>query len=234
MPKSPHEGHRERLRSRILREGLDSMEPHVVLEALLFYAYPRIDTNVLAHDLLNRFGSLSGVLDAPYDLLKEVPGMGEKGAFFLKLFPQVFRMYSVEKAQEERKPELLSFDQVYRQLRPKYIGRDTEVVCLMLLDSQSRLIFCGVISEGDASACAVYVKKVVSIALQYNASFAILSHNHPSGSLLPSSGDLSVTRKVFRALSEIDVTLLDHIILTEKDGFSFANNQIMPELFEPY
>ncbi len=231
MPKSPHEGHRERLRNRILREGIDHMEPHIVLEALLFYVFPRQDTNELAHELLNRFGSLSAILEAPYDVLKNVPGIGEKCAFFLKLLLEVFRKYTVEKTLEDSRHSLFTSDQLCSVIRPKFIGRDTEVVVLMLLDSQSRLLFCDVITEGSVSSAAVYVRKIVSLALQYNASFAVLSHNHPSGSLIPSSGDLTATRKVFRTLAEIDVTLIDHIVVTQNDCFSLAENGLLPDVF---
>lgn len=234
MPNSAHEGHRERVRNRILREGIDGMEPHVVLEALLFYTYARGDTNELAHKLLNTFGSLAGVLDAPYDTLKEIPGVGDKTAFFLKFLPQVFRVYSVEKSLGNRNPEIFSFEQAREILKSKYIGRNTETVFLLLLDSQSRLLFCDIVSEGSVKASAIYVRKIVSLALQYNACSAVISHNHPSGNPLPSPGDLTATRKVFRALSEIDVTLLDHIIATETQYFSFANNHILSELFRPF
>ena len=88
-----HDGHRERLRERFLREGLDSFEDHNILELLLFYVIPRKDTNELAHLLLDRFGSLSAVLEAPYEELKTVPGIGELSASLLCLIPEISRKY---------------------------------------------------------------------------------------------------------------------------------------------
>ena len=83
---NPHEGHRERLKRRFLLEGLDHFEPHNALELLLFYAVGRCDTNGLAHELLDRFGSIAGVMDAPISELMKVKGVGKIRPFFSSWF----------------------------------------------------------------------------------------------------------------------------------------------------
>ena len=90
-----HEGHRQRLKERFLREGLDHFEPHTVLELLLFYAVPQRDTNELAHRLIARFGSLDAVFDAAFDELCAVEGIGRNTATLLKLVPDLTRRYPV-------------------------------------------------------------------------------------------------------------------------------------------
>lgn len=93
-----HEGHRQRLRRRFLLEGLDNFDEVQVLELLLFYAIPRRDTNPIAHALLEQFGSLSGVLEAPVSALAQVPGMGENGATLLQLVTAASRYYMIQRS----------------------------------------------------------------------------------------------------------------------------------------
>ena len=97
-----HDGHRERLRQRFLRHGLDSFDDHNVLELLLFYCLPRRDTNELAHHLLERFGSLAGVFDARYEELLKTEGIGENAALLLTLIPQIDRRYHISKEKGAR------------------------------------------------------------------------------------------------------------------------------------
>ena len=92
MAQHAHAGHRSRMKNRFLKTGLDSFEPHEVLELLLFYAIPKRDTNKIAHDLIENFGSIAGVLNAPYELLIQIDGIGEHAAILLKQLPQFFRL----------------------------------------------------------------------------------------------------------------------------------------------
>ncbi len=95
------------------------------------------------------------------------------------------------------------------------------------------MLYCDVVSEGSALATNIYIKKVVRLAVQYNAVYAILSHNHPSGNCLPSKQDVDTTRWVYEALQTVEVMLIDHIIVGGNDYLSFAKSKIMPELFNP-
>ena len=124
-----HEGHRQRLRDRFLKEGLDGFAPHNVLELLLFYAVPQRDTNELAHRLLTRFGSLSGVLDADFDELCQVEGVGANVATLLKLVPGLARRYLDD--YDENGVVLTTIEEVGTFLRPKFIGRNNEMIFLL-------------------------------------------------------------------------------------------------------
>lgn len=88
-----HDDHRRRVYERFLREGLAGFEEHNAMEFLLFLARPRGDTNPLAHALIDRFGSLSAVLDAPIEELERVPGVGHSSAVVLKFIPQMCAYY---------------------------------------------------------------------------------------------------------------------------------------------
>lgn len=229
--KSLHSGHRERVKNQFLKNGLDSFQPHAVLELLLYYAIPLKDTNAIAHTLLQKFGSLSGTFDAPFEELTKVEGIGRSAATLLKLIPQLCRRYQEDLDRD--KTVIYSYDEAGKQLVNKFIGRQNEVVILMLLDSKTRVLFCDIVEEGTVNSANIYIKKVVRLSVQYNAPYAILSHNHPSGSCLPSKQDLSTTRWIYEALDTVEVRLIDHIIVSGNDYLSIAKSKLMPELFNP-
>jgi len=228
--KSVHSGHRERLKNQFLKNGLDSFEPHTVLEMLLFYAIPLKDTNPVAHDLLQKFGSLSGVFDAPIEELVQVSGIGKSAAILLKLVPQLSRRYQEDLDRD--KTVIYSYDEAGRQLIKKFIGRQNEVVVLMLLDSKMRVLFCDVICEGTATAANIYIKKIIRLSARYDAVYAIISHNHPSGNCLPSKQDISTTKWVYEALDTVEVRLIDHVIVSGNNFLSIAKSKMMPEIFD--
>ena len=223
-----HKGHRERMRRKFLSNSLDEFEPHEALELLLYYAVPRKDTNPLAHRLLDLFGSISAVFDAPVDALMQA-GLTQSAAVLIKLFPQMSRLYLDDKHNSQKK--VIREEAIGEILLNKFIGRDYEAVVLLLLDAKLKEVFCGVISKGSVSACALYVRKIVENALLYNATYAVLAHNHPSGVALPSQEDLNATIQVAEALGLIHVTLLDHIVVADNDYVSIAQSGILNEVF---
>lgn len=227
--KSLHSGHRDRVKDQFLKSGLDLFQPHSVLELLLYYAIPLKDTNLIAHELLQKFGSLSGVFDAPFEELLKVVGIGKSAATLIKLIPQLCRRYQEDLDRD--KTVIYSYDEAGKRLISKFIGRQNEVIVLMLLDSKTRVLYCDVVDEGSVNSANVYIKKIVRLSAQYDASYAVLSHNHPSGSCLPSKQDLSTTRWVYEALDTVEVRLIDHIIISGNDYLSIAKSKLMPELF---
>ena len=204
-----HDGHRQRLLQRFLREGLDGFDEHNILELLLFYAIPRKDTNELAHRLMDDFGSLAGVLDASAQELQQVEGVGENTAGFLKLLPDLC---------------LASTEQAGRFLLPRYIGRQEETVLLTCLDGKCRVLSCTVLHKGSLNSSEVNVRKLLTAALKHNAAAVILAHNHPGGVALPSPEDLSTTARIKAALEAADIRLLDHIIVADHDFVSLADS----------
>ena len=220
---SIHKGHRERLKQRFLEVGLDNFTDVQVLELLLFYAIPQKDTNPLAHALLERFGSLSQVLEADISQLKKVPGISEHSATLLALVTQLCRYYQVDSAQ--RVEILRSLDDCGKYLVPRFFGRTRETVFLLCLDAKCKVICCKEIGEGSVNAASISTRKVVETALSCNASSVILAHNHPSGVALPSDDDIVTTRRIYAALEAVEVTLADHIIVAEGDYVSMAQSK---------
>ena len=131
--KSLHAGHRSRLKNQFLKNGLDSMEDHVVLELLLFYSMAQVDTNPIAHRLLAKFGSLAQVFDAPYEQLLTVEGVGPAAATLIKLVPQLSRRYN--ESRTIKKNRIYSLDQIVSLLETKFIGAQEEQIVLVLLGS---------------------------------------------------------------------------------------------------
>lgn len=217
-----HQGHRKRLKGQFLRQGLEHMEPHNVLELLLFFALPRVDTNELAHRLLRQFGSLSAVLEAPAQELCRVKGLGENAAVLLRLMPELARYYLKDKA----KVGVLvnSSRRAGEFLLPRFVGQTQEVVQLLCLDNRGKVLFADCISQGSVGAAAVTVRSIAEVAMRVGASAVVLAHNHPRGFAIPSQQDISSTLQLREALRPLEIRLLDHIIVAEDDFVSLADS----------
>ena len=217
---SIHDGHRQRLKDRFCKEGLDNFEEHQVLELLLFYCIPRVDTNPIAHALLQKFGSLSQVLEAPVEELEKVPGIGHNAAVFLSLITAAGRYYQVNCA--ARTVILTSIDACGRYLLPFFYGRRNETVYLLCLDAKCKVLCCKEIGEGSVNSAGVPIRRIVETALAANATSVVLAHNHPSGLAVPSDADVQTTRRVAMALDAVEIGLIDHIVVADDDFVSMA------------
>ncbi len=217
-----HDGHRDRMRRRFLANGLNGFADHEVLELLLYYAIPRGDVNPLAHALMDRFGSLSGVLAAPAELLAQVEGVGERTAMLLRLVPQIAQMARL--ADMEREVALNTREKIGDYLLELFSRERNEAVYQVCLDGKGKLLACRRLGEGSASAVNLDVRKIVQNAIAFCACSVILAHNHPSGVALPSQEDHTATLRVKEALASIDVKLEDHIIVADHDFLSFAQS----------
>lgn len=218
-----HDGHRDRLRARFLKDGLAGFEEHTALELLLFYARPRCDTNEIAHALIKRFGSFAGVLDAPLEELSKVEGMGETSAVLLKMMPQMGAYYLNSRA--EPGAILNSTERAGEYFVPRFFGKKNEELHLAALDDKRKVLRCVCISDaGIVNAVTVNVRHIVTEAVAANATGVILAHNHPGGLALPSGNDRTVTRQAMQALRLINVQLLDHIVVADGDFVSMADS----------
>ena len=220
---SIHEGHRQRLKDRFRREGLDNFDELYVLELLLFYCIPRKDTNPIAHRLLDQFGSLTAVLEASPEELEKVEGISEATSTFLSLIPQVGRYYQVCRTKQGK--TLRDSNQCGNYLLPYFIGRDTENVFLLCLDAKCEVICCKKVGEGNVNSANIPIRRVVEMALSANATSVVLAHNHPSGLALPSADDVQTTLRVAAALEAVEIALADHIVVSGKDFVSMAQSQ---------
>ena len=219
---SIHDGHRQRLKDRFCKEGLDHFDEHQVLELLLFYCIPRVDTNPIAHALLDRFGSLAQVLEAPVEELQKVPGIGHNAAVFLSLVTATGRYYQVNCASNNI--ILTSVEACGRYLMPFFYGRRNETVYLLCLDAKCKVLSCKEIGEGSVNSAGVPIRRIVETALAANATSVVLAHNHPSGLALPSDADIQTTRRVAVALDAVEIGLIDHIVVADDDFVSMSQS----------
>lgn len=224
-----HDGHRQRMKERFLKEGMENMQPHEVLELLLFYVIHRKDTNALAHQLLNTFGSLARVLEAPYEELIAVEGIGREAATFLKMMIPFMKAY--QNSGNKETPVLNTYDKCGSYLLKQYFGVTVErmsILCLNSLYELQSFVWLGV---GDASSVECSAKAVVTAVTRQPCNAVVLAHNHPSNLLLPSDNDIMVTKQVKYLLQAIGVRLVDHIIIGRDDYVSIASTKMYEKLF---
>ena len=217
-----HDGHRNRLKNRFLNEGLTNFEDHNVLELLLFYSIPRSDTNEIAHELLNKFGSLHGVFEAGMEDLMSVNGISRHSAVLIKMIPELFVVYGRDKVRDIQK--INSSDDAKQFFIPRFYGKVREQVQLVLLDDKMNIIKWVKIYEGSVNSANVPIRKIVEIAIENRATNVIIAHNHPTGLILPSKDDLRATAKVREALALVDIKLLDHVIVSDNEAASLKDS----------
>ena len=217
---SLHDGHRDRMRDRFLQTGFEGMEDHEALELILYYFFPRINTNPIAHRLIETFGSFYGVLSAnPLDIEK-VEGMGRKSAVLLSVIAESGRKYFSESKSAKRLPTLRS---AAEYICPLMYGLANERFYLFCLNSNFTLVHREKVGEGSIDSVPVYTRRIAEIALRHSASYVILSHNHPGGDPRPSKKDISITLEIIGALRPLGIGICDHIIVADKAYYSFLD-----------
>lgn len=217
-----HSGHRTRLRSRFLEHGLDVLPDHEVLELLLFYALPRKDTNLLARQLLDHFGTIAAVLEAPLEELKSVAGIGENAAVLLHLITPLSRRYLLSRT--EKNVCLSTSKDCGEYLLPYFFGATEEQVYLLCLDAKCKVLACRLLQSGSVNSALVPLRKAAEVAMACNASAVILAHNHTSGLALPSRADIEVTEQLRAALEPLEIKLVDHIIVADGEYVSMMDS----------
>ena len=217
-----HAGHRERLRKHYLDHGMDALRDYEVLELLLFYAIPRKDTQAIARKLLAHFGSISAVLDAPAQELKEIGGFSDNTTLLLNMIPCLSRRYLVSRS--ETGVVLSSTKATEEFIVPFFHGENEEVVYLLCLDQKQKLIACRQLQRGTLNSVSLPVRKAIEIALNTRAASIILAHNHPGGMALPSDADYSTTLHLKNVLQTLDIPLLDHVIVSDDSYVSLLDS----------
>jgi len=212
-------GHRERLRRRFRDAGADAVPDYELIELILFRAAPRRDTTPLAKALLARFGTFAEALNAPDELLREVPGIGEAAITELRLV----RAAAVRLMRGEvlERPVLSSWSQVLDYCRASMGFETKEQFRILFLDKRNQIIADEVQQTGTVDHTPVYVREVVKRALELSSTAIVLVHNHPSGDPTPSRADIEMTKQIVTAAKPLGVLVHDHIIVGKQGHASF-------------
>lgn len=210
-----HEGHRQRLRNRYVSGGAEGMSDHNLLELLLFYSIPRVDTNETAHRLLETFGSLEGVFRADLLKLTSVIGVGEKSAEHIKLVFDIYNRINEQKFVEKR--SMLIKDNVKDFLVSRMNKYNDEVLMALMLNHSGELIRSCIVGEGSKNYINVDIRKILEPAYACGAASVIIAHNHPDGTLIPSREDISTTAHLYSSLKSLHLDLSEHYIVNSND-----------------
>lgn len=224
-----HAGHRQRMRERFLAQGLNGFAPHEVLELILFYAIPRQNVNPLAHRLIEHFGSLHGVLDAPVEELAKVEGVGQSAAVLLNLFSQVARQLEVSRGKELEKLE--NRFRAEEHCRRLLSGLKQEHLYAVCLNGQMQVICDVLVAKGTLGEVPAYPRLVAEIVLRHNAHAVVLCHNHPGGQVTPSQADIDSTFALSHLLAGLGVALADHIIVCGNQTLSMSASGCFTHIF---
>ncbi len=206
-----HKGHRDRIKQRYMKTGIDGFQEHEILEMLLFFGIPFKDTNALAHELINNFGSLEGVLKAPPESLNSFKNMTKNSVVLLKLVSDICKMNSEK--QKIKPKRVNSIEDIKRLLLDKYYGIDREVISLILLDNKNKIIDCMTLVEGSDFASEVVLGDITRIANSRGVTRIMIAHNHPDNKGV-SVGDITATKKALFYLKGVNMELCESFVVT--------------------
>ena len=223
-----HSGHRERMFKKYSENGIDCFEDHEKLEILLFYVLTRVNTNEIAHSLINRFGSLNGVLNAPKSELKEIDGISQTAALKIHYLRDFFHYVKQEKPQLTL---LDSVDKVAEYCRGIFSFKTEEEMVALFLDTKSTLIGRYDVKGYGPNAIQFDIKEFSRKALESKCSGVVLAHSHIYSPLLPSDSDIITTRKISNMLKTLGIELIDHIIVNDWGEFSMRSTGDMKDVW---
>ncbi|MCL2406727.1 MAG: DNA repair protein RadC [Defluviitaleaceae bacterium] len=220
-----HAGHRERMREKFLRGGLDVLADHEALELLLYYAIKRSDTNPLAHKLIREFGSLHALCEARPEIIAQKCNLSINTAVLISLVLPISRRCELSKW--GKTPDLSDSKECSEYVKSLFLGETVEVLYMLCMDSKNKLIHPVEIARGTINKAPIYPRIVLEKVIQHGATAVVLTHNHPAGSLTPSASDVKITNFIRQLLEKIDVALIDHFIVGGNKILSFAEKKLL-------
>lgn len=218
--KKYHTGHRKRLRNRYIENGIDALAEHEILELVLFYSVPRVDTKPMAHKLIDEYGSLKNVFSAPFESLR-AHGLSEASAAHIKLYSDLGAWFDRNSVNGMT---LCDYNESGRFMVRELDGCSSEVLAMLMLDSKNKVLGIKIVCEGGFSNTKVSMKRIVEYCLEKKAAKIILAHNHPSGDVRPSAEDYAVTKSIENYLAGIEIELVEHFVVADGTFFGIMNH----------
>ena len=232
MNEKDSQGHRERIREKFLKNGIDGFAEYEILELLLTYCIPRKDTKPIAKELLNKFKSLDNVFKADFDKLSAIDGLGKNSIAFLKLIgdlPSIIYKDELKnkKLIDKETLKISNKDILLKYLRNKIGYEEIEKFYVLYLSSSNEVIEFEENSVGTLDRSSVYPREIYKKIINLNAKSVILAHNHPSDNITPSKCDIELTNEIAKGLKNFGALLIEHIIITKNSYFSFLEEGLI-------
>lgn len=229
--KALHDGHRDRMREAVKQDPeLDSFSDYETLELLLSFFVPRKDTNEIAHDLINEFGTLYGVMTAEPQELFRIKNVTQGAAYFIPNLLSIVR--KAELSRRKRNIVVESVAHAVNVLRPYFIARNHERLYMVMLDINDRIMDISCISEGSGNLAVADLNTITAKVSRTQAQKIIVAHNHPSGTLTPSIDDIKSTVAIASILKVLGKQLIDHIVFSKDTYYSMYESDDLRYIFE--
>ncbi|MCL1901054.1 MAG: DNA repair protein RadC [Firmicutes bacterium] len=226
--KKIHANHRERVKEKFLTLGFDGMHSHEILEILLYYSIPQKDTNPIAHELIEKFDSLSGVFDADYNELLKTYGIKEHSAVLIKLIPEICKKYQQDKLRQFT--DCKNHTSTVDYLKSYLTLLNHEEFHVLCLTSDLKLLKHLKLFSGTVNSAHINLRVLTEEVLKYDTAGIIIAHNHPSKNSQPSIDDDLITEKILHSLNYLNIQLLDHIIIAGEKAYSYHANLRLDEI----
>ena len=232
MNEKDSQGHRERIKEKFLKNGIDGFAEYEILELLLTYCIPRKDTKPIAKELLNKFKSLDNIFKADFDKLSVIDGLGNNSIAFLKLIgdlPSIIYKDELKnkKLVDKETLKISNKDILLKYLRNKIGYEEIEKFYVLYLSSSNEVIEFEENSVGTLDRSSVYPREIYKKIINLNAKSIILAHNHPSDNITPSKCDIELTNEIAKGLKNFGALLIEHIIITKNSYFSFLEEGLI-------
>ena len=219
-----HEGHRQRLRDLISKVGLENVSDINKLEYILTLCIPRIDTNILAHTLLDHFGSFSGVLNAKTDELIKIPGIGTNTAKVLPIFKQIAVAFFKDSSKLNN--VILNYNQLIDYVYPLFLGATVEQIYIIYMKNECTILKHEKVADGTFNNVSFNFAELAKKVLFSDCSSIMIAHNHPSGNAVPSQDDVNTTENIRKTLMLYGLKLIDSLVVSPGSFYSFKSNSL--------
>lgn len=222
-----YEGHRERLKERLISGGGKSMPDYELLELVLTLAIPRRDVKPIAKELIKKFGNFAGVINASKEDLYTCKWVKDSAYVIFQIIQESVLRTSWQHLKNSDEAVVNNYDSLISYCRSAMAYNDVEEFRIIFLNAKFKIIAEEVQQRGTLDCVAIHPREVIKAAISKTATSIIMVHNHPSGDVTPSKADIEITKRIQEAAKAVNITLWDHVIVSKSDEFSFRNKGIL-------
>lgn len=216
-----HKGHRERIRQKFLDFGAESLLEHELLELILFYAIPRVNTNKFAHNLINNLGNLNDILNADVNELTEFDGIGKKSAWFLKFLSDVCNEY---KTFSSLSIPVTASENLSAYFRDYFLNSKSGLCLLLGIDDNFKIKNKISFTESSLMKDNSEIRKIAEFLIKNNCIRIVIGINHPERTAIPDNNDFALIKFLAEKFVVLNIILIDCVICSNNDTFSLKQH----------